>query len=1060
MGRLIMDDDVLEHPCKGCPIKGRRDKVKLSVGKKAKFLIVTKPVKPGADGRVLSEGASGVLSYNLKEAGFKRSDFSFMPSVRCGFDKDIYPTADKKEIVKRCRVYLNQVIAHLKPEVIVPLGVDAAQMVEGRAVKISKARGVLSHNEEHDTYVMPTYDPEFVFQRPENEPLFASDCRTLRRLVDHDYDVEGAGKEVLGDYKYVDDLQFLVDMKPKLLAVDIEATGLDWYRPNKILTLQFTTKPGEAFVLVWDHPEAPKNKKQKIKLLRQLKKILCRRKTRYIGANLKFDMAWILSKLGIRGRIDEDVIMMAAILDENLQNKGLDTLTKLYAKDLAGYADHFNATHDKGDMISIPLKDLLPYAGGDSDATMRVFLAMEEELKKDKGMYRHYRKVSIPGLNGFLQMERPGSLIDEKALEEFEVWLIEDVKKQRASLMSQVPKPIKRAHMRAFAGKGKDIKDALSFTRPDFTRDVLFNHPNGFRLEPKVFTKTTKKLEPKFQIPSVSSKDHLPYFYQDCPFTYELAQYIKDERILGTNVRSYKKKYIYKGYVHPIYGLHTAVTGRANSYSPNGQNTIKRGKNAKKYNRIFIPPKDRVLIFCDLGQAELRIVGDMANDPTMLDIYNRGADIHKRTACIVMGISEDRFDMLPRAEQGLARFKAKACIAKGQLVLTNSGLIPIESVTTSNLVWDGVEFVNHDGVVYKGYKEVMTYEGLTATPDHRVYTEEEAAPSLFLECSSKVSNRRIVASGDGEVPIRIYPGSNKESAERGNSRYECSEDVQETKKEGKAFAHVYDIVNAGPRHRFTCSNLLVSNCNFGYVFKMHYKSFVGYAKTQYGIDFTEQEAKNVSDGFFAEYSRVGPWHEEVREFVLEHGYVRSYSGRVRHLPNVWSDERWISEEAIRQGINSPVQEFASSLGVMSIDRMMKEIDQNILQIFRFVHDAIYATVPPEYVEWGMKTIKHYMESNPIEEMFGVKLKLPIVADAEFGMNGADTYEASGLELGHDYDFKKLFKSEVGHIKDDDKLSKKERGEKIDKTKLFRDTILGKQSTPASGGRVILPKYLR
>ena len=50
-----------------------------------------------------------------------------------------------------------------------------------------------------------------------------------------------------------------------------------------------------------------------------------------------------------------------------------------------------------------------------------------------------------------------------------------------------------------------------------------------------------------------------------------------------------------------------------------------------------------------------------------------------------------------------------ACIAEGQLVLTDKGLVPIESVTTNHKLWDGESWVKHEGVIYKGEREVIEY---------------------------------------------------------------------------------------------------------------------------------------------------------------------------------------------------------------------------------------------------------------------------------------------------------------------------------------------------------------
>ena len=38
-------------------------------------------------------------------------------------------------------------------------------------------------------------------------------------------------------------------------------------------------------------------------------------------------------------------------------------------------------------------------------------------------------------------------------------------------------------------------------------------------------------------------------------------------------------------------------------------------------------------------------------------------------------------------------------------------------------LWDGIEYVPHGGIVFKGERNVIEYAGLTATPDHKVWSE-------------------------------------------------------------------------------------------------------------------------------------------------------------------------------------------------------------------------------------------------------------------------------------------------------------------------------------------------
>lgn len=94
------------------------------------------------------------------------------------------------------------------------------------------------------------------------------------------------------------------------------------------------------------------------------------------------------------------------------------------------------------------------------------------------------------------------------------------------------------------------------------------------------------------------------------------------------------------------------------------------------------------------------------------------------------GRREGQSDLLRRSiiandGQVIVNFDASQieCVAAGGLVLTDTGLKPIEHISIDDLLWDGIEWVEHDGVVMKGIKDVITYSGITATPDHIVYTE-------------------------------------------------------------------------------------------------------------------------------------------------------------------------------------------------------------------------------------------------------------------------------------------------------------------------------------------------
>ena len=84
--------------------------------------------------------------------------------------------------------------------------------------------------------------------------------------------------------------------------------------------------------------------------------------------------------------------------------------------------------------------------------------------------------------------------------------------------------------------------------------------------------------------------------------------------------------------------------------------------------------------------------------------------------------------------RGMFRFyganrTGRFCLAEGSMVLvqTRDGDVlekPIETVSLEDMVYDGMQWVHHDGVVYSGDKDVITWDGVTATPDHEVYIDE------------------------------------------------------------------------------------------------------------------------------------------------------------------------------------------------------------------------------------------------------------------------------------------------------------------------------------------------
>lgn len=166
----------------------------------------------------------------------------------------------------------------------------------------------------------------------------------------------------------------------------------------------------------------------------------------------------------------------------------------------------------------------------------------------------------------------------------------------------------------------------------------------------------------------------------------------------------------------------------------------------------FIPKEGRKFIVADFSAIEARVLSWLAKEQWRMDVFANDGDIYCATAGRMF-----HCNVVKHGENGHLRQKGKqaelACIAEGQLVLTNEGLVPIDCVRMKHLLWDGESWVSHDGIIFKGEREVISYEGLTATPNHLVWVEGKSQPIQFGRAAS--CGAHLVQTGDGGTAIRL-----------------------------------------------------------------------------------------------------------------------------------------------------------------------------------------------------------------------------------------------------------------------------------------------------------------
>jgi DNA polymerase I - 3'-5' exonuclease and polymerase domains len=134
----------------------------------------------------------------------------------------------------------------------------------------------------------------------------------------------------------------------------------------------------------------------------------------------------------------------------------------------------------------------------------------------------------------------------------------------------------------------------------------------------------------------------------DIPFVKEYLKYKKLQKVLGTYLKGIHREVV-DGYLHPFFNLHTTVTFRSSSDSPNFQNIPIRDKGVGEMIRTAIIPRNgRCLVELDYGGIEVKIAACYHKDPTMMEYLNdKTKDMHRDMAmeCFKLKIDEVNKDI-------------------------------------------------------------------------------------------------------------------------------------------------------------------------------------------------------------------------------------------------------------------------------------------------------------------------------------------------------------------------------------------------------------------------------
>ncbi|MDQ1521636.1 MAG: polymerase [Actinomycetota bacterium] len=142
--------------------------------------------------------------------------------------------------------------------------------------------------------------------------------------------------------------------------------------------------------------------------------------------------------------------------------------------------------------------------------------------------------------------------------------------------------------------------------------------------------------------------DSLQKMADSHPIVEALLRYREVEKLRSTYTDALPPLVQPDGRIHATFNQVATTTGRISSEAPNMQNVPVRTSEGRELRRAFVAADGAGLLTADYSQIELRVLAHLADDPGLIEAFERNADIHTATAAKVFGVDEEKVDPFQR----------------------------------------------------------------------------------------------------------------------------------------------------------------------------------------------------------------------------------------------------------------------------------------------------------------------------------------------------------------------------------------------------------------------------
>ncbi|HEY3136955.1 MAG TPA: DNA polymerase I [Blastocatellia bacterium] len=290
--------------------------------------------------------------------------------------------------------------------------------------------------------------------------------------------------------------------------------------------------------------------------------------------------------------VEDDTLIASYLLDPNRANYRPKELAREHlGLEMADIVDGFDEDESR--------------ALQTADVTLQLAGVLREKIK-DMKLESVYREMELPLVEILFDMERTGVRIDLGAL---------------AEASREMERELKRLTKEIYEMAGEEF----NINSPSQLGDVFekLNFEVGKR------TRTGKISTSADVLEELAAKYDLPR---------KIIEYREIAKLKNTYCDALPKLIDPRtGRIHTTLNQAVSATGRLSSQNPNLQNIPIKSELGRRIRAAFVASPGYKLMSADYSQIELRVFAHVTEDPAMTEAFNRGEDIHARTARDVFG---------------------------------------------------------------------------------------------------------------------------------------------------------------------------------------------------------------------------------------------------------------------------------------------------------------------------------------------------------------------------------------------------------------------------------------